>query len=432
MVNTIFRFLSQRPHLLSPEDNPGCNSQAPFRKIGSGTCGTVFSSSKEPDSSKAYKFEKAHHFGADRGLRNEWDMYVHINNACKKFNDQLSLEGSCLDLHVPRPLDSHSKLKQDLAQSKSLPHLQQTDLDALPDPLTVLVMDRIPAVPRKLQLALIEHYCPAHIKTAAIEDIANSDCLIRPYLGKVAEVRTAPKRSFSLRNFGLYLDQFEELGLFGDGPDNSFEGSTGALIAESMADTLAIMHWSCAVDAHDVEFVLGGKPQSSQNKIEAGAEQSESQKYNRSARSVHLWLLDFNQTQPLPAQGTDEEKIERAIRSFQANDPYDPRPGRGPPVLWHTFKHRYLSTSQKIFHPVANHKDGRRGSAASMSANLPGLFIEAIEKHQAERNAKMHEAAERRRDENEASLRAAATSDDLPGLVVMVRRRHGCVLVGFH
>lgn len=121
-------------------------------------------------------------------------------------------------------------------------------------------MERIPALPYPLRSALIQLFCPVHIQTAAYEAPGNADCLIRPYLGRLGRGSerdskgVAPKRSFSLRNFGLDLGGMEVLGLLKDGD------GTAVCWAGVMGRTLAVLHWGVGVDGRDVEFVLGGRP----------------------------------------------------------------------------------------------------------------------------------------------------------------------------
>lgn len=98
----------------------------------------------------------------------------------------------------------------------------------------------------------------------------------------------------------------------------------------AMADALAIVHWKVKVDAADVEFVPGGSPatheslrgfdlleqlpqDSSTNRIKGQSE----------AATTCMWLLDFNQCQPISMDG---DGIDRAVKRFLDNYPYYPRP----------------------------------------------------------------------------------------------------------
>lgn len=77
----------------------------------------------------------------------------------------------------------------------------------------------------------------------------DDDCLVRPYLGRRFRYgqqgpSTSKFQRFSLRNAPLHIDQMRSLGL------------DAKAYAETMAEALAIMHWSAGIDANDVEFVL--------------------------------------------------------------------------------------------------------------------------------------------------------------------------------
>ncbi len=119
-----------------------------------------------------------------------------------------------------------------------------------------------------------------------------------------------------------------------------------------MADALAIMHWEARIDAADAEFVLGGAPRLAQEPLPAvaklkllkegsstgvGAVQGQGQ-----AAATHMWLLDFNQCQPL---SMDQEGVDQAVKRFFDNDAYYPRPpaatGCTDEGLWETLA-KYL------------------------------------------------------------------------------------------
>ena len=140
-----------------------------------------------------------------------------------------------------------------------------------------------------------------------------------------------------------------------------------------MADVLAIMHWEAQIDAADVEFVLGGPPCLAQDPIPALEKLKQLEKDSTTgvdavqsqAAATHMWLLDFNQCQPI---SMDEEGVHQAVKRFFDNDPYYPRPsaavGSPDERLWEIFAMRYLETSGSI---IGADKDRRR---------LPITFIE--------------------------------------------------------
>ncbi|KAK5098164.1 hypothetical protein LTR70_006368 [Exophiala xenobiotica] len=245
-------------------------------------------------------------------------------------------------------------------------------------PRGMLHMERIPPVPHPLQSALIDLYCPPHLREKAHADPANGDCLIRPYLGRIGRERTAPSTQFSLRNFNLDLGKMEQLGLIRDG--------TAVCLASDMGRMLAHLHWSCGVDARDVEVVFGGcsvidrDEHESQNSSRVDAEADGSLYSNRdSHRGVHLWLLDFNQVGRI---NSDMNGVRQCIRAFKENDPYFPKPGRGPSDLWDGFVEAYLSVAYIVL-------------GEDTVGTLPDMFIEGVTAMQSEVNQSA-EAARRR------------------------------------
>lgn len=137
-----------------------------------------------------------------------------------------------------------------------------------------------------IQESLIAHYCALHERIFALNNPRNRDCLIRVYLG-VRRINYQYRPNFSLRNFEADLSILDELQL------------EKAHHTQAMAICLAEMHWNVKIDAADVEFVLGSAPEqltlkSAQLDILPPRTDSESS-LNFRKRTVHLWLLDFNQ-----------------------------------------------------------------------------------------------------------------------------------------
>jgi hypothetical protein len=176
----------------------------------------------------------------------------------------------------------------------------------------------------------------------------DDDCLIRPYLGRRrrSATNTSQLHRFSLRNVPLHVDQMEELEL----DDNVY--------ADTMANALALMHWSAKVDANGVEFVLA-PPRSG-----SLASSTLSSQY---LGEHTMWLLDFNCCR---AMAMDEQGVNQACAAFFRNDPFYPRPGgkeTADRVLWERFKGRFLETSRRIF-----------GEGSDIE-ELPGMLMERIE-----------------------------------------------------
>ncbi|KAL4935524.1 hypothetical protein BDV06DRAFT_228739 [Aspergillus oleicola] len=93
-------------------------------------------------------------------------------------------------------------------------------------------------------------YCPPHLTPEILASDTNRDCLIRPYLGR-RRTQNAPSRSefsaFLPRNYPLYLEQMEDIGI----PQTDIFG-----YARALAEALAVMHWVAGIDGNDTEFVL--------------------------------------------------------------------------------------------------------------------------------------------------------------------------------
>ena len=181
--------------------------------------------------------------------------------------------------------------------------------------------EHIPPIHMVARHALINEYCPEGLGVNAMLQDSNKDSLIRLYLDRRrnSTIRVKEKvEYFSLRNFKLCLDQMEDLEL-----DSSY-------YAFQMADVLAIMHWEAQVDAADVEFVLGEPPCLTRDPIPALEELKQLERdstmgvdtVQSKAAATHIWLLDFNQCQPM---SMDEEGVHQAVKRFFDNDPYYPR-----------------------------------------------------------------------------------------------------------
>ena len=250
-------------------------------------------------------------------------------------------------------------------------------------PENLLRSERIPPIHMIARHALICEYCPEGLSVKAMLQDSNKDCLIRLYLGRRrhSTIRVKEKvEYFSLRNFKLCLDQMEDLEL-----DSSY-------YALQMADVLAIMHWEAQIDAADVEFVLGGPPCLARDPIPALGKLKQLEKDSTTgvdavqpqAAATHMWLLDFNQCQPI---SMDEEGVHQAVKRFFDNDPYYPRPsatiGSADERLWEVFAKRYLETSGSI---IGADKDRRR---------LPITFIEEAKEAMRVRLGKKDKAAKR-------------------------------------
>lgn len=114
------------------------------------------------------------------------------------------------------------------------------------------------------------------------------------------------------------------------------------------------MHWAVGTDAADVEFVLGTAPARRFLKFAEVRDlppRSNVSVLDFKHRSIHLWLLDFNQCGEITR---DDAGVDSAVNAFWENDPYYPRPV--PPTdqdhsLWEVFRAGYLKHSSSILGP---------------------------------------------------------------------------------
>ena len=174
-----------------------------------------------------------------------------------------------------------------------------------------------------------------------------------------------PAELFSLRNFEADLSTLDELQL------------EKAHHAQAMAICLAEMHWNVKIDAADVEFVLGSAPEQltlkpAQLDILPPRTDSESS-LNFRKRTVHLWLLDFNQCKQI---SMDDAGVNQAVTAFWQNDPHYPRPcppGHPDEDLWRIFKDCYLKHSSRKVNSKSQGKDLARQF-------IDGVVAEAIKR----------------------------------------------------
>jgi hypothetical protein len=290
------------------------HSNFPYRRIGKGFCGTVWTAeSNQDDEPTAIKREDG---GPDRSITNDYNMHLRVLRSAKQHPSPTPLE-------IPQ---CHALIQPTDPWWQA--HLRRFPKDF--SACRALVTERIPNVPRPISNKIVDLFCAGGGDAKMTEKFKTGDddtCLIRPYLGRRRhrQEKRVP-RFFSLWNVPLHMDQMEALGL----DTNSY--------AETMVDALAMMHWGARIDANDVEFVLAPP------RVGGGG---------RVFRSEYLgdhcmWILDFDCCRPL---SMDEAGVEQACIAFFKNDSFYPRPGSGvdaDEVLWRVFKQRFLVASEKI------------------------------------------------------------------------------------
>lgn len=179
-------------------------------------------------------------------------------------------------VHVPKPQNFILKSHEDAFWTDILPKMPQEYRKRG----NTVIMDRILPLPKIVRKALITFLCRREwdLNETEVEYILNNPknkhCLARIYLGKsncsIHRDNPAP-----LRNFPLYLDWMEELGL------------DTVMLSRQMGKAYATIHWGAAVNGDDVEFVLGT---SAANETGTLVESADFQH-----RAIGLYLLDFGQ-----------------------------------------------------------------------------------------------------------------------------------------
>lgn len=304
------------------------------RKIGAGACGVVLAAEGR---SIVFKVSKS---GTDNDgygitLQTDYEMHRRVLRALRNCNARVEVPECYKYIHADDDAwwDQHEELKAAASKDCNFP-------------APVLVTERILPLPAPARTSLTTTFCHAQTRQAALDATANKDCLVRPYLGSM-DGRIS--RFFSLRNFKFCLNQMIDIGF-------DYE-----CLAVDMGEALAVMHWKALTDARDVEFVLG----SSSTKTERSAESTSAAataataptttigttttaNENFAQREIRLFVLDFNQVQPITL---DDAGVQRAVDAFFLNDKYYPRPGTKSKLreeLWNSFVRSYAETSAKI------------------------------------------------------------------------------------
>ncbi|KAK1829236.1 zinc finger protein-domain-containing protein [Podospora conica] len=318
------------------------HSSTPLDRIGYGSCGSVWSdSSRHPDidqcTTPSIVLKRADGL-PDRSIENEAEVHKHILS-----------KASNASFNIP----NHIAFLQQTAPTWS------TILPRLPAdarPCQALISERILPVPRATRRFLVERFWngPTNMIDDIVNDKRNEHCLIRPYLGRrraATNGSSPPRRNsvtpISLRNYPLYIDQIEALGL----PAHDY--------ASAMADGLAFLLWVAEVDACDVEFVLA-RPR-------PGGDDASNTFKSGPLGELALWILDFDCCRKLPLT---QEGLTIAAGRFWRNDPFYPNPDvrcEADAALWDVFKHRFLKTSAEIL-----------AGRDQITRTLPGKLIARI------------------------------------------------------
>ena len=343
-----------------------------LRAIGWGSCGKIY-----------------HQLGTNNVVKKAINGNIVLSDECRLWNDLI------MHKKVEEFIDSHNVRRDNIPVLVPRVHRYISKADEWwkthdhmfpPEdrtPENLLISEHIPPIHAIGRNALIDYFCPEELRPGAKLQDSNNDCLISLYLGKrrdhITRLRPGAKTYFGIRNFPLCLDQMEGIGL-----------DTKA-ISSAMGDTLAILHWEARIDAADIEFVLGGGPclthkplRSFEHLRHLAADTSTDTTVpdlGTGALVTHMWLLDFNQCQPI---AMNEIGVGQAVKRFLDNDPYYPRPATegADESLWLHFQQRYIAAARQIL-------DG------SGHSDLPVLFIEKLKKAMTARLERKAEAARR-------------------------------------
>lgn len=313
-----------------------------LRTIGQGFCGTVWASETGP----AFKREDG---GPDRSLINDFEMHRRVIQSFQKIS---TLQ---LQIQIPACYDFIELTDQKWwsVNHRKFPPGYTT-------PCNMIKSQRIPPFSDTVRRLLIRKYCPPKIIKEIIASDPNKDCLVRPYLGRRRTRKphtTSQFTAFSLRNFPLHIDQFEELGM---------TTSDISQYARVMAETLAVMHWVGEIDGNDIEFVLAPPYKGRPLKIESDALGDHS-----------IWVLDFDLCRGM---AMNSNGVEQAAAAFWGNDPYYPRPGLEKDLLWIVFRQYYLRISETCIGIVNEPDEAKRRRALSRQ------FIDLVEQEGTTRN----------------------------------------------
>lgn len=297
--------------------------QTTLRKIGQGGLGAVYA---HPDQNTVLKRE--FNAGADSdAMQREHHMHHGVYEAMLKWNHVASF---FVNVQVPRDGAFISATSCDWDDGLQF-FFPDKEMQCRSD---MIQAERIPAVSEDIRLDIIFKYCSdSGIWPSMAASPEASDCLIRIYLGRESSV----SEPFHMQNFPLHIDQLEALSI------NTLK------IAAQLGRALAIIHFQADIDGRGVEFVLGG----------ARDQRDETQ----------IWVLDFNQCQPLqvsrfgdvtqqtmidstgsvrPPSASDVQRTDSCIDAFFENDPYFPRPDPKRPDLWNTFARNYDYMTREI------------------------------------------------------------------------------------
>lgn len=183
----------------------------PFRCIGGGCCGSIWAVEDASETFVVLKCEDG-----NRGRSVQYDQTMHRRVIATDASNELPV----------RTPASYELIEEDDAWWKHhLHYLRWFPKGRVA--CRAYMQEHIPAVPAAIRKLLIARYCPEDIQAAAKASRENEDCLIRVYAGRRRRTGGPQSCFFILRNYGLHVDQMDELGL------------DSVTVTQVLADTLA-------------------------------------------------------------------------------------------------------------------------------------------------------------------------------------------------
>ncbi|MDI1493131.1 MAG: hypothetical protein OHK93_004918 [Ramalina farinacea] len=337
--------------VLGANSNNGISAQQ-YYSIGSGQCGRVFAYADDP-----WVLKRPN--SSPDPLWNDYIMHSKLRNAATKHPNIAAL--CAIIPKVQCYISNSNKPWWDINLAKFPPDYRS--------PSDLLVTEYIQPLSAPIRFALIDLFCPPEMQETQMQSPGYRDCLARIYLGANASGRT--NRFFSLRNFKLFHDRLQRLGLDLD-----------ALVGK-MASSMALMHFGAKIDGRDVEFVLGSKVEATEKisleELERMAPCTdtlhptaivEPGPWHYCRRRVEMFVLDFNQCRSIEM---NKEGMETAAEAFVINDPYCPRPhhaDEGIRNLWVYFCQVYREMAVEVGGPELGRET---------IDELVGWFLESID-----------------------------------------------------